>query len=401
MKILYISSLYYPHAKGGAERTLRYHVEGMAARGHDVSVLTTGPDAGLSEEYINKVHVFRTGVRNLYWHGTHENHNRWQRFLWHALDAYNPLMKRVVKDVIRAVKPDVVSCHNLPGISVSAWDAVHEAGIPLVQVLHDQYLLCPRTTMTAKDRLCDRRCLQCRTLRSFFPKLSKKVTAVVGVSKFIVAHLLRNGYFSSDAIFKVVHNAFIHGDRAIEAPRRTPDGKIRFGFIGKLDKSKGIELLLEAFTESASPGWELHIAGPGNAAYIKTLRDSYAREGIVFHGVMEQDDFYRSIDVLVVPSIWNDTLPGVVFEGLAYGLPVIGSNRGGIPEMITDGWNGILFNPDRPEELRKAMYKMCDDCFRGHAASAARQSAAYFLDVDRFISGYEDLFMELCKGKSA
>ena len=66
--------------------------------------------------------------------------------------------------------------------------------------------------------------------------------------------------------------------------------------------------------------------------------------------------------------------------------------------MIEDGTNGILFDPDRPEELKSAMIRMAEDMeFRFSASQGAREAAHYFLDVDRFTSSYEQLYIELCR----
>jgi glycosyltransferase involved in cell wall biosynthesis len=225
MKILYINILYAPYLYGGAERTLQTLAEGMVVRGHDVTVLTTGPDSGLHEDSINGVRVLRAGMRNLFWHAVRNKPPAWKRSLWHLVDMYNPLMRRLVSDVVCHVKPDVVSLHNLPGFSVSAWDAIYQEGVPMVQVLHDQYLLCPRCTMFRDDHVCERQCLSCRTMRYFHPRLSKKVNAVVGISRFILDHHIQHGYFCESSIMRIIHNVR-NNSKALTAPRREPDGKL-------------------------------------------------------------------------------------------------------------------------------------------------------------------------------
>ena len=62
------------------------------------------------------------------------------------------------------------------------------------------------------------------------------------------------------------------------------------------------------------------------------------------------------IDVLIVPSLWHDPLPRVVYESYSHGVPVIGSDRGGIPEIIDIGKTGFIFNPDFEEQLKE---KIC------------------------------------------
>lgn len=402
MKILFINNLYAPYVIGGAERVLQTLAEGLAARGHAVSVLTTGSEAGLHEDTINGVRIFRAGVRNLY--GLAAARTRppaWKRALWHLIDVYNPLMKRVVLDVLQAVKPDVVNAHNLSSFSVSAWDAIRDAGMPVVQVLHDQYLLCPRSVMFRDNHVCGRQCASCRAMRYFHLGRSNQVNAVVGVSTFVLDHHVQHGYFQASHIERlVIHNA--HGNpSALSVPRRQPDGIVRFGFIGNLAQNKGIELLLRVFRQAGRDDWQLHIAGKGHAGYETYLRETYAASNVIFHGFAKPDDFYSGIDILVAPSSCNDSLATVVFEAMSFGVPVIGSRRGGMPEMIEDGVNGLLFDPDVPEELHASMLKMaCDLRLQDSASLAARKAARYFLDFDRFLSSYERLFRGLCQARA-
>ena len=89
------------------------------------------------------------------------------------------------------------------------------------------------------------------------------------------------------------------------------------------------------------------------------------------------------------------TCHGVVFEALAFGKPVIGSRRGGIPEMIRDGENGLLFEPDAPGELRAALQALRDDRRRSRLTEKARPSAAPFLDMAEWIRTYEALYREV------
>jgi len=398
MKILHINILYAPYDYGGTEVTLQTLVEGMADRGHEVLVLTTGPEPGLRVDKINTAKVLRVGVRNIYWQAMREKPAISKRALWHLADVYNPFMKRIVSEVVRSEKPDIVSLHNLPGFSVATWDAVHQAHVPMVQVLHDQYSICPRCTMFSKGDICKRQCFPCRILRLFHPRLSNKVSAVVGVSRFILDHHLNHGYFKDTPVKQVIHNARDFSKLCVE-PCLRQDNSVRFGFIGTLTQSKGIELLLKVFKDMAGSNLQLHIAGTGPLAYEKLLRDSHAGPDVIFYGVQKPEDFYPSIDVLVVPSIWNDTFPGVVYEGLAFGKPIIGSRRGGIPEMLKDGVNGLLFDPQRPDELKAAMIRMSSDTdFRASASQAAYDASPYFLDINRFLSSYEDLYHALCRG---
>src|SRR5690606_4147474 len=102
-------------------------------------------------------------------------------------------------------KPDVVSCHNLAGWSVGVWDAVHQQGIPIVQVLHDLYLLCANSNMFRGDSPCTRQCMDCRFLRYRHKEKSTQVSAVVGISRSILTRFIEMGYFQNAAKF-VIYN---------------------------------------------------------------------------------------------------------------------------------------------------------------------------------------------------
>lgn len=396
MKILYISILYAPNLVGGVEHTLKALAEGMAAKGHQVTVLTTGAERGLHREEANGVRIIRTKVHNLYWHAIREKPPAWQRPLWHLLDSYNYPMRRVVADVLAEIRPDVVSAHNLAGFSVSVWDAAHRAGIPLVQVLHDQYLLCPNSTMFRNGRRCKERCKRCLILRALHPRLSAKVPAVIGVSRFILDHHLRFGYFPETAVRAVIHDARSPLPGTSPKPRQD-EGVVRFGYIGALAPGKGIELLLRTFQEEKNQAWRLDVAGVGDQQYEKSLRERYAGDNIVFHGSVRPEEFYPSLDVLVVPSLCDEALGGVVFEGMSYGLPVVGAERGGIPEMIRPGENGLLFDPDQHGALAAALREIGrDPGFRAATGQAARESSRHFTDLDRFLNGHEAVYQQLC-----
>ena len=190
----YINTLYSPFIGGGAEITLQSLVEGMKRLGHEVVVLTTGDEPGIVEDIVNEVRVLRVGIANVYWQYTNQKPPAWKRGVWHLLDSYNLRMASAVKKVISREQPDVISCHNLTGFSASAWTAIEQSRVPLIQVLHDLYHLCPTTNMF-KGHSCQRQCLKCKAFRIFTPLLSNKVNAVVGVSQFILDRHIAYGRY--------------------------------------------------------------------------------------------------------------------------------------------------------------------------------------------------------------
>lgn len=161
MKILFLNAFYAPHVGGGAEVILRHLAEGLRRRGCEVAVLATGPDAGLQLQIQDDVRVYRAGLINSYWHYTQQRPSRHARLGWHYRDRYNSAMRRYVREVIDREQPDIVVSNNLTGWSISAWDEISAAGLPIVQVLHDLYLLCPKDTMFNHGKSCQRQCGLC------------------------------------------------------------------------------------------------------------------------------------------------------------------------------------------------------------------------------------------------
>src|SRR5262249_38354253 len=150
------------------------------------------------------------------------------------------------------------------------------------------------------------------------------------------------------------YNACEQLDRAA-AENGAESDRIRFGFLGQLRPVKGIEELVDAFLSLPSGSAELLIAGKGDAAYERLLKAKTAeRDDVRWLGFVDPQQLLNEIDVLVVPSLWQEPLGLVILEAFAHGRPVIGSQRGGIPELITreTGW---LYDPCERGALRTCL----------------------------------------------
>jgi glycosyltransferase involved in cell wall biosynthesis len=394
MHVLFLNCLYMPDIGGGAEITLHQLAVGLLGRGHTVTALCIGRgDRGLELDRVDGVKVYRAGIRNIYFPDARKSPLRWHRSIWHLIDSYNPMMRGYIREVVAAEKPEVASCHNIAGWSVSAWDALAGCGVPIVQVLHDQYLLCPASTMFDGHKPCVRQCPACRAVRLPHAYKSNRVQTVVGVSHFILDKLLDYGYFRDTPHREVVHNTrSLNGALPPEAGR-ADESEVVFGFIGTIAAQKGIELLLETFQRSASLDWRLIVAGTGRSEYEQALKNRFRSLRISFSGFMDAGTFFSMIDVSVVPSLWEDTFPGVVLESLMYGVPVIGSGRGGIPEMLEPEKNGLLFDPDEPDGLQTAMEHMAGeiDGWRARKEKIIEGFRTYS-DATEWLRKWEDIY---------
>lgn len=397
MKILYLNTLYAPYKGGGVEKTLQTLAECICSRGHEVTVLTTSPEHNNVENTVNDVRIVRTKLANVYWPHKKIRPPSWKRLMWHLFDIYNPVMGTVVSKIIQDLRPDVVSNYSLAGFSAAAWSAIRRSRTPMVQVLNDQYNLCPNSNMFKNNKSCDQQCLRCRCFRLFHPKLSETVQAVVGTSRFVLERHLQNNLFQRAKIKKVIHDVRLMSP----TPKKSlisENNQIQLGFIGTLSPAKGIEMLLNVFMDLDLPNTTLLVAGKGKMRYEESLKARFKSSKIRFLGYSNPKRFFPMIDMLVVPSICNDTFPGVIIEALAFGVPVVGSSRGGIPEMIKQGKNGYLFDPEHPEDLAAIITKIskCPLTIESLIPNAVASSQS-FLDVDNWITQWESLYRDIVK----
>ncbi|WPR74578.1 glycosyltransferase family 4 protein [Algoriphagus sp. NG3] len=387
MKILYLNTLYSPLIEGGAEISLKLIVEGMQSLGHEVVVLSLMPDKGLKNEEIDGVKVYRAGLTNRYWPYSKAKKNKLSRLVWHYQDQANKSMAEVVEEILKAEKPDIVSCHNLAGWSAEVWIPIHKAGIPIVQVLHDLYLLCPNSNMFKNEQSCETQCLSCKLLRSNHAEKSKSVTAVVGISNSILQRFIDYGYFPN-ASKHVIYNT-----RTIPNPpqktKRKSEQAMRFGYLGTLSKVKGLEWLIEEFKKLDFES-SLSIAGKGDTAYENHLKNTASGSAISFEGYVNSTEFLAGIDVLIVPSLWEEPLGMVAIEALANHVPVIANKRGGLKETVKEGINGLYCYDSEPHSLSAVMRQIYfEPELYNQFSQAARNSVASILDADRMITEYE------------
>jgi glycosyltransferase involved in cell wall biosynthesis len=355
MKLLTISSLYYPYVIGGAENSTRMIAEGMINFGFSSVVITIAPEEKIEE--VNGVKVYYVTKRNLY----HFFPKRAQRpgpirLLWHLIDLYNPWMGRVVGRILEAEKPDLVHTSNLAGFSGAVWTTAKRRGLPLVHTIRDHYLLCPNSVMYKGMRNCSKPCPSCLPFHYVRRRLTAQVDYAVAVSAFVMARHRQFGFFDR------AQQAIIHNAAALHpSPDRPQANKpINFGYIGRLEAAKGVEVLLKGFSGLAADEATLTLAGAGDAAYVRNLREGFASPQVEFLGFVPAEDFYRRVDVLIVPSLLHDSDPRVIKEAMTHSIPVIGARRGGIPEILEEGKTGFLFEPSRPAELQKQIQKFLD-----------------------------------------
>lgn len=396
MRLLFVNTFSDPTFIGGAELTLKILVEGIRLRGHDVRVISLRSDVGICGGAPPN-HTSRYPARNIFTPDGTRKRGRTAKIIWHGIDIYNPIAARDLQREISAFCPDVVSCHNLSGWSIATWDAAARNGIPFVQVLHDFYLMCISGTRSKGGVACEATCPRCRVFRFPHRRKSAAAAAVVGISNHILDQFLDAGYFDG-AMARRIYN--VEPPLTLNLPSLSYPKRPVFGFIGRIAPHKGIQTLLRAFRDAKLPvGAILFIAGEGEPTYVGDLKKDYESDNIRFLGRQRPEVFFPRLSWSVVPSVSAEPLGRVVFESHGYGVPVLGSRRGGIPEMIEEGHNGFLFEAGDVAGLRTLLERVA---VGNHVATRAdiAKTAAQFFDTDRFLDEYENVYRSLCRGTS-
>lgn len=156
-------------------------------------------------------------------------------------------------------------------------------------------------------------------------------------------------------------------DREAASAHRRAERHVTFGFAARLEHLKGPLVLIDAFAKARRtlPESKLEIAGSGSLKRRLLARaKAHGISGLcefpgVYTTVEEKGGFMQSLDVFVLPSLTEGTPNGII-EAMAYGLPVISTTVGGIPDLVSDE-TGILVAPDDVEALAQAMIRLAQD----------------------------------------
>ncbi|QSV44857.1 glycosyltransferase [Geobacter benzoatilyticus] len=269
-------------------------------------------------------------------------------------------------DRLKRFRPDVVHVHNFfPLLTPSIYDACRAFNIPVIQTLHNYRLLCCGAMLLRNGSICTK-CIDDSLLygiyhrcyrRSFLGSLfltrmiryhnkcrtwNSKVDYFIALTEFSRRIFIDAG-FPHD---KVVVKPNFSNSEPYKDYTSNRSGAI---FVGRLSEEKGIENLMEAWSEITLP---LKIVGDGP---LRNKLQAVAPKNVVFMGKMDSEQVLRemqSAEFLIVPSVWYEGFPMVIVEAFSAGLPVLASRLGGMAEIVKDGVTGLHFNSNDIIDLR-------------------------------------------------
>ncbi|MDB5238938.1 MAG: hypothetical protein JWO00_273 [Candidatus Parcubacteria bacterium] len=298
-----------------------------------------------------------------------------------------------IKRIFKADRPDLIHVHS--PVPYIADMAAYAAGkTPVVITYHSGSM---RKNKWPVDILID------LYEKVFLVALFKKVVAIVAYSPEFIEKELRP--------FK---EKTFYISPGVDLNRFTPtplsQNKV-VTFVGRMEhatKWKGVETLLKAVSIYAKkdPTVRLRLVGTGDAiehykkmAFDLNIGSNVVCTGPKLGGALTEE--YQRADVVVLPSTSNAESFGMVLvEAMASGRPIIGSNIGGIPQLIDDGKNGLLVAPGDEAALEQAIEKVLTD--KKLASTFAERSLVKAREFNWAIQveKYQNLFKEILKVKS-
>lgn len=377
MKIALVSNLYGSYRRGGAEVLVERIAHALRKQGHDVFVVSAAPysDVGPAKVTAREdgVKVFRFFPWNIYFYSYAAFHPTWRRIVWTILDVFNFSAAYKVRRILYKEQPDRVFLHNLKGISYLVPRFLGKFKKRTILTLHDVQLVNPSGLMIwgQETKFINQwgeevgplnNSITVKVYMRICRFLFGSIKTVISPSRFLMDFYTNRKFFKKARQFVEPNPAvFQHqpDPRAIPSVTMMPS-ILNLLFVGQLEKHKGINWLVYFLRDSGftfdSVQFVLNVAGDGSqSSVVKKTGDPINYLGRLdrerLKVVMFQSDY------LIFPSLCYENSPSVIYEALSLGLPVIASKIGGVPELIKDSVNGLLFEPGERMSLKNALLR--------------------------------------------
>ncbi|WIM12911.1 MAG: hypothetical protein OJF58_003874 [Enhydrobacter sp.] len=404
LSVLIVNSLYAPFVVGGAEVVTEMLANTLAEQDHRISVVTScSRDQDFDVERRNGVDVYRFFPENRWWlyerFAPGDRRSAIDKVRWRVTDAWNRDAGEKFGQILDQVRPDVVHTHNIKGLSPVIWHVAQRKGIPVVHTAHSYELICADGSLLGRNgESCapQSRCMVCRFHGAWYRKQAAAIDVFCSPSQYLLqAHAKASVAFKRSAH---VRNGVARGGPPRMNGQPGDDRPVRYLYMGQLAAHKGIDTLVQAVRSARGSVFTLDVAGRGEEeAKLKALAGMDDR--VRFHGFVDgerKDRLISSADVLVFPSIWVENAPMSIAEAFRYGLPVIGSRIGAIPEFVEHGSNGLLFDTGNAASLAACMMQLSErpDELR-RMKRGARRSGDSWPTPETMSSEYVDIYRSL------
>lgn len=353
IKILLINNCHY--RRGGADVVYLNTGDLLESRGHNVAYFSTKSEYNYPSPYsrffINDIDALKL--------------NFIEQLVFMPRKLYSWQSGRNLKQVINQFKPDLAHIHLYKGgLTAAILPVLRKRRIPTVITLHDYSLLCPRNIMIdGNGNICER-CLTATRLNCVYHRCNRKnlYYSIVNYLEFVINNNIFNPkhYFRKiicvskfnylkHSLHPLFRDRFLHlynfYPLLSQSSPNTQKGNYLL-FYGRLAPEKGVMTLINTW-KRLSKDVHLKIIGEGAmSAMIKDEIKSSNLSNVEFLGFRKGEELFgyiRNASFVLVPSEWYENNPLTIVEAYSSGKPVIGSNIGGIPELILEGKTGFLF----------------------------------------------------------
>lgn len=368
--VIICSNAYPPNFIGGAELIAQYQAKELQKQGFNVTIFAgnfygDAPHYSIRKERYDDIDVYRVKLEE-------------KDFDAGGINFIHPKVEKHFEHLLDLLRPSIVHFHNIMGLSINLIPISKRYASKTVMTLHDTWGFCYKgTLMKNNTTLCEdfTSCAECMphitddkqhhipiTLRQDFIKYTlESIDIFISPSQYLKNQYTQTGFMGKN--IEVLANG-------IDIKRfditRKPNDTLRFTFIGYLGEHKGVKLLLQAFHMLLNKrDVHLNIVGTGTLekelhAYVKTNKLS---ECITFKGKVDNTDIpnvFTETDVYILPSICAENQPVSITEAFASKVPVIGTDLGGIKELVIHKERGLLF-PIGDQEALSASMQYCID----------------------------------------
>lgn len=352
MKILMVNKFLYQN--GGSETYMFQLSEYLEKMGHEVAFF------GMEhpENLVNPKHM----VKNMDFHT-----KSLSRFLYPFRVIWSARAKTNIKKTIHDFQPDIVHLNNYHyQLTPSILYECFRQKVAVVQTLHDAILVCPNYSLfrVACMKTCEKcrggrfiycilhRCIHGSAIKSVVAALGsslyqmmnpyRKINCLISPSYFLSLKMKEMGYRNDNLM--VLHN-FFSPDKNLAATEKKP----YVLYFGRLEKIKGVGTLIEAAKTLGHIRFIIVGRGEDEEEFLKAASSNVEFKG--FQTGKELNTLIRNALFSVYPSQWYENCPMSVLESQAVGTPVIGANIGGIPELIQNNVDGLLFESGNVADL--------------------------------------------------
>jgi glycosyltransferase involved in cell wall biosynthesis len=401
MKIAVVNKYLYP--RGGADVAALQMARLLNERGHRVILMGMAPPKGAELEfaaYLTPPVDYDAPM------------GAGKRLALAAGLVYSVEARRRMDELIRRERPDLVHFHNIyHQLSPSVIDAAAAHRLPMVMTLHDYKVTCPVYSHLCHGRVCEAcrggrfynavrfRCTKGSLSKSLLNmaemylhrtilKTYEKVHVFVSPSLFLKRKVTELGFRG-----RIVHAPNFVDVRAVR-PRYDWDER-QIAYFGRLSPEKGLRTLMDAVK---GLGLRLRVIGTGPIQdELKRRADAEGMDNVRFDGFLAGEELRRAVAAAmftVLPSEWYENNPQSVIESFALGKPVIGSDMGGIPELVAEG-RGLCFRAGDAGQLRARIEELASDPDAVRAMGRnARQYAETHLSHERFYRRLTEVYGE-------